>query len=364
MQNRTSRRLSCLIGLAAATFLWAAPGNLLAGSVARFSDINYYDLNGDSQGDIFSTRTLTIPPGQVVRGDLLDPAHVAAFFPVIFPASFETMGTGNFDSDPNTSEIVARRADGTLYFVGPVGPDFTTREVNFAHVSPDFSLVGIGRVDADEVDDLVFFKRFGTGGSNDGVLMVALISETMSISNNLFPAVMLSDEIPIGVGNFDGADGGDIAVFNTMTRNIRVIRLSSNGSTFLGNLTPMTVPAGYTVFATGAFNADAQLDYLLHAATTPVANLLRIDFTAAGGGSTLTPAFPAILPANATPVATGNFDNSGPTDFMGRYTSGGATGHMSQYLLSIDGSGSVSTITFPFGLFSASTVLQNHAVLP
>ncbi|MCH2173859.1 hypothetical protein MK489_24025 [Myxococcota bacterium] len=274
-------------------------------------------------------------------------------------ANEEPLGAGKFGSSAESSFVARDTSTGLVRIVEAGAPNVS----HYLLVEPRWSLIGIGQINDDDVDDFAFYK---TSGENTGLIRVIIMGDgtegkpTFASTANAFPDSLGSGEIAVGIGNLDENGGGEILVQNATTGVVRGILMDAAGTSKSGEVFPFIVPTGYTIRGLGYVNDDARSDFIVVDGDGANPGLIRVAFVASGGESIESNAFPIIMPADVGYANTGNYTGSGPSD-MGAVNA--SSGLVWEFDLDSSGDGTLAATSFP-GLASANEeVVSNQQVI-
>ena len=339
------------------------PALALAGSTAE-APLSF-NFNGDNTSDVGLVKTSDPNDGLIrillIQGVALNNSG----FPLGLPTGFEATGAGNFNGDVNDqAELLARKLSGTnagllrIITLNAAGTGVASNAFP-AFVPTDFRHVGVGDLDADGNDDLVYVK---TNAPNQGLIRVILLNSNLTVKQNAFPGFLAAGFEGLGVADADGDGHADILAIKTTAPNeglVRVLVMADTGTTVQSNQFPAVKPAGFDIEGLAPYNVDSLADILLRKTGAPNAGLLRVQRMGPNAASIESNAFPATLAAGFVVVGTGDYDGLNQSDVLARQSTGANTGLLRIVLLNAAGDG-VSNAGFPANPGATFAAIQNE----
>jgi hypothetical protein len=304
----------------AGVFLAAVSSN--AGPATPGAGITY-DFNGDEKSDLLFEK-IVAPNVGLMQIRLLDGVTVlSTTFPTTLSTGQEASGAGNFNGGSANAELLARKTTapnlGILRMMNlNAGGTAVTSSAFPVTPGVEFLLVGVGDVDADGNDDLVYYKA---SGANTGLVRVIFMNANLTVKASTFPANFPADFVGAGVADVNGDGNADIIARKAGAPNqglVRVFLMSANGLTVTSSTFPFTIPAGFDLRGIATLNDDDLADFAMEKTVAPSVGLIRLSMTAAGGVSIASSSFPLTLAAGTNVVALGNYDGVDHNDLAAR----------------------------------------------
>jgi hypothetical protein len=249
--------------------------------------------------------------------------------------AYTTLGAGRFDPTLGTqAQIITRMtlsgAHPGLLRIVRLSPNGISPHSQWfvSGVSLDWGFVGVGDLNGDGADDIVFHK---VSGPNLGTIRMLFMDPSNPIATLVLQdaIVLPSNNVPLGVADADGDGRADLFTMDVTNSVVEVLITSdtaASGGGFASTTMLTMVPSGYEVRGIGLFNrADSRADILLENVSNPQnPGLLRIDYAGDGGSMVNAPpsSFPALLyhQLGETTVGIGDYDGMNQQDLLTRLT--------------------------------------------
>ncbi len=319
-QVSSNKKLYLAISALSSAFLVAATS--YAGPPPPTGAITY-DFNGDGKSDLLFEKTVA-PNIGLMQIKLMDGViATSTTFPTTLSTGQEASGAGNFNGGSANAELLARKTVapnlGIVRMLNlNAGGTAVTSSAFPVTPGVEFQLVGVGDVDADGNDDLVYFKA---SGANTGLVRVIFMNANLTVKASTFPANFPAGFVGAGVADVNGDGNADIIARKSGAPNqglVRVFLMSADGLTVASSTFPFTIPTGFELRGIAPLNNDALADFAMEKTVAPSVGLIRLSMTAAGGGSISTSTFPLTLGAGFNLVALGNYDGVDHNDLAAR----------------------------------------------
>lgn len=242
-------RDTAIIALASALVLGAITLAMPAFAGPSTSILTVADFNQDGVTDLLAEKTGATNPGLlwVIPIDSATGLRLtgASEFPIQLQDGYEFLAVGNFNGNlEGQSQIAARKTSGMpveeigfvrLWDLTDDASGLTTPAEGVPTFSPDpvYSLIGIGDLDDNGVDDFVFVQTdcgVPANCPNPGLMRVYLMNTSMELMQIAHPLNVGSFPNPLeifGVADADGDGHSDIILANRTQRNLRTFLMGN-----------------------------------------------------------------------------------------------------------------------------------------
>lgn len=364
-------RATSLVGLALIPLtasLMATPA-AFAGPIASILTVG--DFNQDGISDILAEK-VSAPNAGLLWIVLIDGAtgeRLTSEFPFQFQEGYEFLAVGNFDGNlSGQSQIAARKTSGTpaeeLGMVrlwdltddasAPSGP---AEGVLTIAPDPVYSLIGVGDLDGNGVEDFVFIQD--NSGPNPGLIRAYLMNTSMQLKQIVHPLAVMAPTVPsappglevFGVADANGDGYADIFLADRTNRYMRIFLLEENatkGIDVLGQRFVFNLPQNdFDFLGFALIDPGSQADLIFVSNGGPDEGLLEVGLITAGVQGIASSFYPANLGVDFDFVGSGLFDSDTETDLVVKRNSGSSDGLLEFLLLEIDQVNKVKGTTFP-----------------
>ena len=282
------------------------------------------DFNGDGRSDILwrdSSGAVTNSLGQANGGF----AGNSTNFWATIPASWQVIGTGNFNSDDRSDLLWRNSTTGEITnWLGQPNGSFVGNDTNFYSTIPtSWQVVGIGDFNGDGRDDLLW--RNGSTGQTTNWLAQPIGSFVGNDANAL--STIGTTWQVAGIGDFNG-DGRSDILWRENTGAMTTALGQANGG-FAGNSANFwtTISTSWQIVGSGDFNGDGRDDILWRNPTTgEITNWLgQANGSFIGNDAN----FYTVIPTSWQVAGIGDFNGDGRDDLLWR---NGSTGQTTDWL--------------------------------
>ncbi len=317
-KSQVSFNTKLYLAISALVGVFLAAGSSHAGP-PPVGDLITYDFNGDGKSDLLFEKTVA-PNIGLMQVKMMDGIVASATtFPTTLPAGQEASGAGNFNGGSVNDELLARKTtapnQGIVRMLNLNAAGTATTSSVFPVTLPvAFTLVGVGDVDADGNDDLVY------SNTTTGLVRVVFMNADLTVKASAFPATFPAGFVGAGVADVNGDGNADIIARKAVAPSLGLVRvfiMSANGLTVASSAFPFTIPAGFELRGVATLNDDLLADYAMEKTAAP-AGLVRLSLSAVGGATIASSTFPLTLAAGTSIVALGNYDGVGHNDLAAR----------------------------------------------
>ncbi len=371
---------SCL-GLAVMLFaaIAFAPSLSLAGPST--SILTVADFNQDGISDLLAEKISGSNQG-LLWVMLIDGSDASADgellsneFPFQLQDRYEFLAVGNFNANlDGQSQIAARK---TALDVGDdarelgglrvwdLSDDASTVNTDIegdliALPDPDYTLIGVGDVDGNGVDDFVFVHDFN-GDTEEGLMRVYLMNISMEVEQISHPMVIPDDpDLEIfGVADVTGDDVADIVVADRAEQSLRILVMqddATDGTSVDEQLFAYLVaPTDYDFAGFALIDSGNRADLIFVKNGAPNEGLVRVQLMPAISSGTpgqLQSFHPVNLGENFDYLGSGLVDSDTESDVVVTRNAGASDGQVEAVLLAVDdgdlaATDHVDTSTFP-----------------
>lgn len=348
--------------------LMIVPLTAFAGPVASILAIA--DFNGDGISDILAEK-LTAPDSGLLWILLIDGAtggRLTSEFPLQLQSGYEFLAVGNFDGNlEGQSQIAARKVSGTpnkeigMVRLWDLSDDASTTSAStpaegVLTIAPDpsYSLIGIGDLDGNGVDDFVFVQD--GSGPNPGLIRVYLMNTSMELMRIAHPLTVSAPPAPSGLEVFGVADANgdgyaDIFLANRTERYLRIFLLeedATKGIAVSGQRFIFALPElDFDFLGFARIDPGNLADLIFIKNGGPDKGLLQVGLMTADPTGVGSAFYPAHLGTKFDYVGSGLFDSDTETDLLVRRNSGTSEGQLEVLLLEIDQAVKLKGTAFP-----------------
>jgi len=346
-----------------------APPTAFAGPIASILTVG--DFNQDGISDILAERVSAPDPGLlwIILIDGATGERLTSEFPLQLQEGYEFMAVGNFDGNlEGQSQIAARKTSGTP--IGEVGmvrlwdlSDDASAPSGPAEgvltIAPElmYSLIGIGDLDGNGVEDFVFVQD--STGPNPGLVRVYLMNTSMQLMKIAHPLIVGLPTAPsappnlevLGVADANGDGFADILLADRTNRYMRVFLIrddATKGIEVVAQRFVFGLPENdfeFLGFALIDPGSRADLIFISNGAADQ--GLLQVGLMSSGAEGIGSSFYPANLGVDFDYVGSGLFDSDTEADLVVQRNSGASDGQIEVLLLEIDQEDKVKGTTFP-----------------
>jgi hypothetical protein len=284
-----------------------------------------------------------------------DGALLGNEFPLQLQDNYEFLAVGNFNGNlEGQSQIAARKTGGTpsneiggirVWDLSDNASTTTTASEGSLIAIPDpmYSLVGIGDMDGNGVDDFVFIQD--NTGFNPGLIRVYLMNTSMEVQQ--IAHALIVDAYPglelFGVADVTGDGTADIVLANRTQRNLRIFAMeddATNGIAITEQLFAFSVPPNtYDFLGFALIDPGARADLVYAKNGAPNEGLMRAQLVPAltsGVAGQLEPFHPTNLGTSFDYVGSGLVDSDTESDLILIRNGGATEGQIKAVLLEVD----------------------------